>query len=101
MAISSQTSLSGTPRENVSSGRNQRSRHKGWTWQNTATALMLICLVYFLVPFAWLIVSSTKTNADLFTTFGLGFASTFNLFTNLRDLFTHDQGVFLTWMWNT
>jgi len=62
---------------------------------------LLVFLVYFLLPFFWLIVSATKTNPDLFTTFGLWFASDFNFFNNLSDLFTRDNGVFITWLWNT
>jgi multiple sugar transport system permease protein len=72
-----------------------------WTRRGLATAFLLVCLVYFVMPFAWLMVSATKTNADLFSTFGLGFGPTFNLLSNLRDLLTHDSSVFLTWMWNT
>jgi multiple sugar transport system permease protein len=72
-----------------------------WTRQSLATAFLLVFLVYFLLPFFWLIVSTTKTNPDLFTSFGLWFAPDFNLFKNLGDLFTHDGGVFLTWLWNT
>ncbi len=76
-------------------------RRTGWTCRNLATAFLLVLLVYFLLPFFWLIVSTTKTNQELFTTFGLWFASDFNFYHNLSDLFTHDNGVFLTWLWNT
>ena len=65
------------------------------------TAFLLVCLIYFMLPFAWLLISATKTNADLFTTFGLGFAPNFNLWSNLTDLFLYNSGVFLTWFWNT
>ena len=78
--------------------QNRRTR---WTRQSLATAFLLVFLVYFLLPFFWLIVSATKTNPDLFTSFGLWFAPHFNFFNNLVDLFTHDGGVFLTWVWNT
>ena len=78
--------------------QNKRTRR---TRQSLATAFLLVFLVYFLLPFFWLIVSATKTNPDLFTSFGLWFSSDFNLFNNLGDLFTHDSGVFLTWLWNT
>lgn len=76
-------------------------RRKGWTRQSLATAFMLVFLVYFLLPFFWLLVSTTKTNPDLFSTFGLWFAPNFNFFANLADLFSHDGGVFLSWLWNT
>jgi multiple sugar transport system permease protein len=69
----------------------QRKRQgKGWTWQSLATMLMLVVLVYFLLPFFWLLVSATKTNQELFSTFGLWFAPDFNFWANLADLFSHD-----------
>lgn len=71
------------------------------TKRGLATAFLLICLVYFVLPFVWLLISATKTNADLFATFGLGFGPTFHLWNNLTDLFTYNGGVFLTWLWNT
>lgn len=97
MAISVNTPVSGEAHE-VHAGQNKRTRR---TRQSLATAFLLVFLVYFLLPFFWLIVSATKTNPDLFTSFGLWFASDFNFFNNLSDLFTHDSGVFLTWLWNT
>jgi multiple sugar transport system permease protein len=60
-----------------------------------------ITLIYFLVPLLWLVIASTKTNTDLFTTFGLWFGNSFHLFTNLGDLFAFQGGVFVQWMLNT
>jgi multiple sugar transport system permease protein len=85
----------------ASQAAQKRIRRAGLTRQNLTTAFLLVFLVYFLLPFFWLIVSTTKTNPELFTTFGLWFASDFNFFHNLSDLFTQDNGVFLTWLWNT
>jgi multiple sugar transport system permease protein len=65
------------------------------------TALLAIFLVYSLLPIFYLIVSSTKNNTDLFTSFGLWFSSAFNLPANLRDVFARDDGVYLNWLWNT
>lgn len=76
-------------------------RRNGWTRSTLVMAFMLLFLVYFLLPFFWLIISTTKTNSELFSTFGLWFAPDFNLFTNLGDLFTRDGGAFLGWLWNT
>ncbi len=97
MAISINPPIS-TEAHEAHLSQNKRTR---WTRQSLATAFLLVFLVYFLLPFFWLIVSATKTNPDLFTSFGLWFASDFNFFNNLGDLFTHDGGVFLTWVWNT
>ena len=62
---------------------------------------LFVFTVYFLVPFFWLIVSSTKSQADLFGTFGLWFAPNFNLFTNLQQLFTFNDGIYARWLLNT
>ena len=68
---------------------------------NTLTAVMLIiCLGYFLFPFYWLVISSTKSNADLFSSFGLWFAD-FSLVDNLRSVFTVQNGVFGRWALNS
>jgi multiple sugar transport system permease protein len=86
---------------NTPVSREVHPKRTRWTRQSLATAFLLVFLVYFVLPFFWLIVSATKTNPELFTSFGLWFAPDFNLFKNLGDLFTHDGGVFLTWLWNT
>jgi multiple sugar transport system permease protein len=65
------------------------------------TSLLLVFLVYFLLPFFWLLVSSTKTNTELFTTFGLWFAADFNFWGNLGQLLSYNGGDFLIWLWNT
>jgi multiple sugar transport system permease protein len=69
--------------------------------QGVATTLLLVFLVYFLLPFFWLLVSSTKTNTELFTTFGLWFAADFNFWGNLGQLLSYNGGDFLIWLWNT
>ncbi len=66
-----------------------------------AMTILLIFTLYFLIPFFWLIVSATKSQADLFGTFGLWFAPHFNLFTNLGELFTYNNGIFGRWLLNT
>lgn len=65
------------------------------------TALLGIFLVYSLLPVFYLIVSSTKSNSDLFSSFGLWFSSGFSLPANLRETFARDDGVYLSWLWNT
>ncbi|HEY5846006.1 MAG TPA: carbohydrate ABC transporter permease [Microlunatus sp.] len=67
---------------------------------NLLTVIMLICAGYFLLPLFWLLVASTKSNADLFSTFGLWFAD-FNLVENIKTVFTFQDGVFLRWMANS
>ncbi len=63
--------------------------------------VMFTFLGYFLIPLIWLVISSTKTNAGLFSSFGFWFDKNINFFQNLKDLFARDNGVFSTWMKNT
>ena len=57
------------------------------------TVIMIICLGYFLLPLFWLVVASTKSNADLFSSFGLWFAN-FNLMENIQTVL-NEQGALL------
>ncbi len=68
---------------------------------STTYVVMFFFLIYFLLPLYWLFISSTKTNAGLFNTFGLWFGQGFNFFKNLKDLFAYDHGNFVLWMRNT
>jgi multiple sugar transport system permease protein len=65
------------------------------------TIAMLAALGYFLLPLFWLLVASTKSTQDLFTTFGLWFSDSPQLWTNIRATLTHDDGVFVRWLVNT
>lgn len=60
-----------------------------------------IVLVYSLIPLIWLLINSTKSQADLFSTFGLWFGHDFNFFENLTRALTYDDGIFLRWLGNT
>jgi multiple sugar transport system permease protein len=66
-----------------------------------AMMFLIMCAIYFLVPFFWLVVASTKTPLDLLYTFGLWFSPHFNLFANLHLLFTYDDSIFVQWLLNT
>jgi multiple sugar transport system permease protein len=74
----------------------------GWNFQATLPyVLMYVFLGYFLLPLTWLLISSTKTNSSLFTTFGFWFDNHINILQNLKDLFAYDRGSFPLWMRNT
>ncbi|HLZ63585.1 MAG TPA: carbohydrate ABC transporter permease [Ktedonosporobacter sp.] len=66
-----------------------------------AMAVLFFFTAYFLIPYFWLIVSSTKNAGDLFGTFGLWFAPNFNLWSNLQQLLTYQDSVFTYWLINT
>jgi multiple sugar transport system permease protein len=78
-----------------------RSQRGFWTRRMLTTVFLFLFFLYFVLPLFWLIVSSTKSDGDLFSTFGLWFGSGFHLFTNIHDVFTHDGGVYREWLWNT
>lgn len=65
------------------------------------TVLMLLYLVYTLVPLVWLVLSATKTQADLFSSPGLWFGDGFAFFSNVRETLTYNDGIYLRWLGNT
>ena len=65
------------------------------------TALTGIVLLYSLTPLVWLFINSSKTQGDLFTSFGLWFSGDFALFTNISATINYDDGIFGRWFLNT
>ncbi|MEL7978012.1 carbohydrate ABC transporter permease [Isoptericola sp. F-RaC21] len=65
------------------------------------TVLTALVLVYSLVPLAWLLINATKTQEDLFSSFGLWFGGSFSLWDNVVATLTYDDGVFVRWFGNT
>lgn len=82
----------------------RRGRRKPIASERKSLPLSLmgaVILVYFFLPLFWLVVSSTKTNSSLFSSFGLWFASPFSLFSNIHDVFTFNGGEYGRWLLNT
>ncbi|MGW5666310.1 carbohydrate ABC transporter permease [Streptomyces sp. NPDC003758] len=67
----------------------------------TVNAVMVAMILYFLMPFWWLVVAATKNNDALFSTAALWFNSPGSFFDNVQQLFTYDDGEYLRWMGNT
>lgn len=65
-----------------------------------AMLVMAVFTLYFLVPIWWLVVASTKSRGDLFSTNPLWF-SDFQLFENIGALLTYRDGVYLKWILNS
>ncbi|MEU2439689.1 carbohydrate ABC transporter permease [Streptomyces rubradiris] len=63
------------------------------------TVTLLLGAVYTLLPVAWVVIASTKSGPELFSTFtflpGTGFAD------NIKDLDAYRGGVYWTWMGNS
>jgi multiple sugar transport system permease protein len=80
--------------------RRRRLRRSDPRTQIVVVGVLVVVALYFLLPVYWLIVSATKSTDQLFGSFGLWFSEP-QLLTNLRDLFTHDGGIFLRWLLNS
>ncbi|MEU1196497.1 carbohydrate ABC transporter permease [Streptomyces sp. NPDC005813] len=65
------------------------------------TALTGLVLLYSLVPLVWLVISATKTQEGLASSFGLWFNGDFALWDNIKETFTYNDGVFSRWLLNT
>ncbi|WP_414673227.1 carbohydrate ABC transporter permease [Lacisediminihabitans sp.] len=65
------------------------------------TIVMALFVLYFVIPLLWLIISATKSQPDLYSTFGLWFGKDFNLFQNIVDTLTYRDGIFVKWFGNT
>jgi multiple sugar transport system permease protein len=80
----------------------RRSRRRLQPRKSVALTLIMIVLVlYSLVPLVWLLINATKSQSDLFTTFGLGFGGHFALWDNIVDTLTYRDGIFVRWLGNT
>ncbi len=78
-----------------------RARRSARYKKIVVTVALSLFLLYTLVPLFYLVVASTKTERELFTTFGLWFGSEINVMENLRFLFAYENGIYVTWFWNT
>ena len=64
--------------------------------------LLVFLVVYFLIPFWWVIVNSSKSSAGLFGGGNaLWFADDINYLENLKDLFTYGGGIYAKWLLNS
>ena len=74
--------------------------------RGTVTALTLLSALFalfILLPIVWIVINSTKTQANLFQTFGFWFASPFAFFENFGRLFENigGNGTYIRWFGNT
>lgn len=70
----------------------------------TRVVLQVACLVfglYIMLPVYWDVVAATKTNNAIVNSFGFWFSGRFELWHNIREVFTYNNGEFAHWMLNT
>jgi len=63
--------------------------------------VLIAALAYFVLPMLWVLFGATKSNADLFGSFGLWLGKDPQLGTNLQHLFTTDGGIYVRWLVNS
>ena len=64
--------------------------------------LLGFLVVYYLVPFWWVVVNSSKDASGLFSGGNaLWFAGNIDFIGNLRELFTYNDGIYLRWLYNS
>jgi multiple sugar transport system permease protein len=89
--------VSAFPAPRVKAHRRTRRQRKSVV----LTIVMVIFTIYSAVPLLWLIINATKDQANLFSSFGLWFGNGFDLFSNIAQTFTYNNGIFLRWFANT
>jgi multiple sugar transport system permease protein len=77
--------------------RNGLKPRKSWL----LTALMSVLFAYSMLPLFWLVISSTKTQGALVSSFGLWFSGPFAFWDNVVQVFTYQDGTFGRWVLNT
>lgn len=84
-------------------GAATRLRPDRATWLGRTSALVLFggMAIYVLIPLAWVVVNATKSNGDIFTTFGFWFSDQPQFIENVVAVFAQDDGIFTRWMLNS
>jgi multiple sugar transport system permease protein len=104
MLVTDKAAMPRNPRKHRRIQVPARRRHRSGLRPRKSVALqaaMTLMLLYALLPLFWLLVNASKTQAALFSTFGLWFGGKFALWSNIHDTLTYDNGVYLRWLGNT
>jgi len=93
-------------RQRESEDRGSVPMHLYGMRRGTVTLLTFLCFlfsVFTLVPIAWILINSTKTQGNLLNSFGFWFARPFNFFHTFGMLFQNvdGEGVYFRWFLNT
>lgn len=82
-------------RSEVGFARAKRAERPSWT----ATGILVLGALYCLLPVAWVLIASSKSGAELFSTFTM--VPSTHLFDNIAELSAYRDGIFWRWMANT
>ncbi|AFZ65954.1 carbohydrate ABC transporter permease [Deinococcus peraridilitoris] len=93
--------MSGAIRTPASSGGKTRAPRLERNFTPLQLLLLGVFALYSLLPLWWVFVTIFKDNGQLFSTFGLWFASPSHLLDNVQKVFTHQNGIFTRWLVNS
>ncbi|MEU8846547.1 carbohydrate ABC transporter permease [Streptomyces sp. NPDC048564] len=90
---------SATPRPTTATLR-RRTTPNTLLSKGVVNGLLIVAAGYTLLPVTWLLFAATKNHRDLFATSGFAFGD-FNLLTNLHQVLTFNDGIYLRWFGNS
>lgn len=93
--------MSSIQQSTTEAGRAAHHRHPFNGKMIPAVVLMILALAFFLLPLYWVIVGSTKSDNQLFSTYGLSIVFPMHIGENLHRLFTAQGGIFPRWILNS
>lgn len=73
---------------------------RAWASKTAVNTVLIMLALYTLMPISWLLIAATKNRRDLFGTNGFSLGE-FNLFSNVHEVFTHNDGIYGRWLLNT
>ncbi|MFE2021896.1 carbohydrate ABC transporter permease [Streptomyces sp. NPDC059499] len=88
------------PAERTPATAGRRSGPTQLLSKGVVNGILLLAAFYMLMPVSWLFFAATKNHRDLFATGGFTFGD-FNLFSNIHDVFTYNDGIYLRWFGNS
>jgi multiple sugar transport system permease protein len=78
-----------------------RSGGKSRRFNVFPTVVLLVGALYCLVPVLWIVIASTKSNGELFSTPPLVPSFDGSFFSNMTGILTYNHGIWLHWALNT
>ena len=96
------TTAAGTSTSAIRPASSARRGRPGRTSTNLVpTIILLVGALYCILPVVWIVIASTKTNSELFSTRPFTPAFHGGFITNMRALFSYENGIFFRWALNS
>lgn len=80
----------------------RRAPNTGLAWRHSLVGIALLLMAaYMIMPLAWLVFASTKSNQTLYSTPGFWFGPNIRFLDNVHWLLTYQDGIFVRWAINS